>query len=448
VRAGHHAPFDVLNFSVMATTSAAHELPRARPVADLPLDVLIERADELARRWALALIGTRPLASLGEIPFVALAHDAPALLTQALRAMQSDTELDRLIGAGDGERGHGNAVARGLAATAGAHDSGAAIEAVEAMRGVLWEAMLDELRRPAARHVGDIADRLGYVCARTLAVTISGTDKWTPSDSVAPSAPVTVTERARPAISEDRPPAAVPARRRRAHAVIVDERAGEGGSVSPRRSDGRADEDGTHRPSAGRPLSWDESPPIPPAGPAPEIEIRDERGEEGPAAWIRSIGRQLARFAEDERPFAVLLVELRQIDEIRRAQPPSEVTRLSGQTEDALAREVQARTAGSLTRESAGRYWLLAPDTGRSGAEVLAARVRQAVAAAVSYGDAPLGVVIGAAVCPEDGRDAPALAAHADVELYSARSAAARAGNGRRGSLLASLRSAREGGDG
>ncbi len=422
---------------------AAYEGPRARPVADLPLDALIERTEELARRWAIALICSRPLSSIGEIPLVELSRDAPKLLAQMLRAMQSDLELDRLTGAGEASARSAVTTARGLAATAGAHDSGAAVDAVEAMRGVLWEAMLDELRQPAVRQVGDIADRLGYVCARALAVTLPA------------SAPAAVIEGSRSAGTGDvgggdgSVPRPSPTRSRGTEALIIDEWTDlpDAAKVSRRAARSAAVAE-PHRPAAERPLSWDESPPVPPPRRAPEIEIRDERREEGPAAWIRSIGRELARFEHDERPFAVLLVELRGIDAMRGTEPPGELARITGLIENALEHELQARGSGSLTREFPGRYWLLASATDRLGAEALAERARRA-AATVAYRHEQLEVLVGTAICPEDGHDAPALAAQADVELYGARSNAARSSDGaRRGSLLASLRSAREGGAG
>ena len=51
------------------------------------------------------------------------------------------------------------------------------VEAVEALRGVLWEALLDQLSRPifdrsSARLLGDVADRLAYVCAAVLAAAV------------------------------------------------------------------------------------------------------------------------------------------------------------------------------------------------------------------------------------------------------------------------------------
>ena len=170
------------------------------------------------------------------------------------------------------------------------------------------------------------------------------------------------------------------------------------------------------------------------------IEIRDERGEQGPAAWIGSIGCQLERFKQDRLPFAVLLIELLEVERLLRGEPPAELTRLADQVEDALAAELRSfagdasrrgsrsdvldvRRSGLLTRQSPGRYWLLAPDTDRPSARRLAERLARAVASAVTYRGAPLEVVVGVAVCPEDGLQAPALAAQADMGLYAAHSA-------------------------
>jgi hypothetical protein len=448
---------NLLNFNVMDDNSSAYRAPGARPVTGLPLDILLGRAGELARRWAIALIRSRSLDNIGGIPLEELAREAPALFSQALRAMQSDAELNRLTGSDTGG-GDGAAAASGLAAMAGAHDASTAIEAVEALRGVLWEAMLDELRDPPARLVADIADRLGYVCARALRATLATTSAGRVFSPL----------RAEARGTDDMAPADVDGRaghRAGGHAplidaVIVDERAdGESSAaepIAPPRHT-RREADDVHLPAAERPLSWDESPPVPPAGRAAAIQIRDERAEQGPAAWIGSIGRQLAQFAQDGRSFAVLLVEMSDMDGIRRSESPTELARLDGLAEETLAREVRTRGSGSLTRECPGRYWLLAPDTDRAGAELFAQRVRQSVASSVSYRQAPLDVMVGAAVCPEDGEEGSALAAQADVELYAARAAAAAAhapgdGNGassgRRGSLLAGFRPTREGGGG
>jgi GGDEF domain-containing protein len=153
----------------------------------------------------------------------------------------------------------------------------------------------------------------------------------------------------------------------------------------------------------------------------PEIEIRDERGEEGPAAWIGSIGRRLERYEQEGSPFAVLLVELVDIERLRHAESSSEVARLTSRVQDALARELGA--ADSLTRERPGRYWLLAEQTDGRSVRMLAEQLARAVRSSASHRGTPLEVAVGVAVCPEDGRQISALAAHADVGLYAARAA-------------------------
>jgi len=152
------------------------------------------------------------------------------------------------------------------------------------------------------------------------------------------------------------------------------------------------------------------------------IEIRDQRREEGPSAWVRTIGAQLERFERDERPFAVLLVELVEIERLRREALPEELLQLAGQVEQALAATV-GELAGSLTRERPGRCWVLAPDTDTAGAALLEHHITRAVASGASHRGEPVPVVVGTAVCPRDGREASALAAHADVGLYAARAA-------------------------
>lgn len=418
---------------------------------------MLARADELARRWAIALILARPLDGIGEVPLGELAREAPLLCAQALRAVQSDVELERLTGRGAPTGREDSAAARRLAAICGARDPAAIVDAVEALRGVLWEALLGQLNEPPARLVGDIADRLSYVCAAVLAIGIEtarpparerggdaqgGGDVPAPATRVAAREPslasatgseaVIVDERppaSAASSAHERPPSRVePQRRPQAQPEPPSQSAPE---LEPRASRGQE-----------RPLSWDESPPVPPratraraglppwdrpqpvlpGAPEAEIEIRDERGEEGPAAWIGSIGAQLERFERDSLPFAVLLVELVDIERLHRRESPEELSRLAGQMERALAAEIGAPSSGSLTRERPGRCWLLAPGTDRAGAERLAERLAHAVASGASHRGEPLAVAIGTAVCPEDGRETAALAAHADVGLCAARS--------------------------
>lgn len=397
-------------------------------MAELPVEVLVARADELAKQWVIALFLARPLAELGEIPLEDLAQDAPSLLAQTIRALSSDLELDRLTAALPPSGRDQAGPARALAAISGATDAAATVGAVEALRSVLWQSLLLEQswQAPgsgALRQLSDLSERLASVCASMLAVALEqvAQEPAAPIPSEAPAvtvAPVAGAPQPRISSSSGR-------------AMIVDERA---------------------EPSQERPLSWDESPPRPPQhagepktgfvwdeppGGAPdreEIAIRDARGEEGPAAWIGLISSQLEVAQRDGHPFAVLLVEPLEVEHLRAAEPRSETLRLSEEVEDALAVASGARPEnehavrpfgrGSLVCERPGRYWLLAAETDRVGATSLAERLRRAVALVVEHRGEPLEVVIGTAISPEDGETPAALAAHADVSLYAARSAA------------------------
>ena len=444
----------------MVDDRRVHPAPRARAVLDPALESVLARADELAKRWTVALIGARPLDAMASVPLEDLAREAPALCAQTLRALQSDVELERLIGSGAPSAREAPAAARMLAVMAGARDGVAAVEAVEALRGVLWEALLDEFSAPSARLLADVSDRLAHVCACALAATIeasllvAGTSGAGAGDTVLPSAPAGRDPGQR--FSAGGVSGAPVEQWPLAGAVIVDEREGvqlaraERSTSSSESVAAGSQTRGAPSSEPERPLSWDESPPVTPADslarqyrptrgqvppvapdeprrPPDEIEIRDERGEEGPSAWIGSIGRQVTRFESDGHPFAVLLVELLDIERIRSLESVAELTRISAQVQDLLSSELRPLGSGSLTRERPGRYWLLAPETDRAGAERLVERLTAAVSSSLSHRGAPLEVVIGSAVGPDDGLRAPALAAHADVGLYAARSSTRRA---------------------
>jgi GGDEF domain-containing protein len=151
----------------------------------------------------------------------------------------------------------------------------------------------------------------------------------------------------------------------------------------------------------------------------PEIEIRDVRREEGPSAWVSSVGRLLARHAEDGLPFAVLLVEIVDVARLERSETPHDLHGLVAQVETALGRGM--RTTDRLSRETLGRYWLVAPETNGTGAQMLAERLARLVRTSATHRNVPMEVAIGIAVCPDDGTEAPALAARADLGVYSAR---------------------------
>jgi GGDEF domain-containing protein len=151
----------------------------------------------------------------------------------------------------------------------------------------------------------------------------------------------------------------------------------------------------------------------------PEISIHDVRREEGPSAWVSSVGQLLSRHAQDGLPFAVLLVEIVDVAQLERSATPHDMHSIVAQVESAIGRAM--RSTDHLSRETLGRYWLGAPETNGTGALMLAERLARLVRTSATHRGVPLEVAIGIAVCPDDGTEAPALAARADLGVYSAR---------------------------
>jgi hypothetical protein len=149
---------------------------RARAVADAPAEALAARAEELAHRWALTLLAARPLTEMTAIPLEDLARYAPSVCASLARALSSDEEL-AIFDVADREHEGGErelAVTAGLSALAAGWDAAEAVEHVEALRGLLWKAALEELRDPGTRQIAELSDRLGSVCAAALAFALAG----------------------------------------------------------------------------------------------------------------------------------------------------------------------------------------------------------------------------------------------------------------------------------
>ncbi|MGH2912984.1 MAG: hypothetical protein ACRDJ3_10980, partial [Solirubrobacteraceae bacterium] len=101
----------------------------------------------------------------------------------------------------------------------------------------------------------------------------------------------------------------------------------------------------------------------------PEIAVHDVRREEGPSAWVSSVGQLLSRHAEDGLPFAVLLVEIVDVAHLERSSTPHDMHNLVAAVESAVGRAMRA--TDHLSRETLGRYWLVAPETTGTGARML-----------------------------------------------------------------------------
>lgn len=287
-----------------------------------------------------------------------------------------------------------------------------AARAAQQLCDVLWEALHEELLHPDAARIAQLSERLAEVSS-TVAMLATAPAAAPPPEAAVPVGPgASVPDTSIP----DRPVPGSP---------VLDRRTPPEPSqpVSPQQAHQSIP---TRAGEYMHTLLVDEQQPAPPAEPLatvqpiqPEIEIRDVRREEGPSAWVSSVGALLARHAEDGLPFAVLLVEIVDVAHLERSETSHDLHGLIAKVESGLGRGM--RVTDQLARETLGRYWLVAPETNGTGARMLAERLARLVRTSASHRGVPLEVAIGIAVCPDDGTEAPALAARADLGVYSAR---------------------------
>src|SRR6185437_3821281 len=173
---------------------------RARPVADAPIDALLPRSEDLAKGWLLALLEQAPLDDAPAILATELTRDGPRVCDAVLRAIADDTDLRRLepggalvpLAARVGELG-------GAAAPA------AVARAVDALVGVIWAAVRDELRGADADLVAELTERLALIgeLVRSAALERATTAPLSPVPPPVSPAP--------PPVSPAPPPASEPA---------------------------------------------------------------------------------------------------------------------------------------------------------------------------------------------------------------------------------------------
>jgi hypothetical protein len=250
--------------------------PRARPVADAPVAALLERIEELSRRWAIAMLRERPLAALGEVPLERLALLAPGLCTKLVQALAAEREPAALDE---------------LQTLASDWDAADIVANLEALRGVVWEATLEQLRDPSARQVAELGDRLAFLCAELARVALTGAR----SQVQAPHAPAPL-DRAQVLYSAPG----------RSGAVLVDEhedapeaprQVGESHRSRPGVGSARQANPAASGPSAaGRPLPWD-TPLQPPAADSDVPPSVDGQGRESELRITRRRGASVDRRA-------------------------------------------------------------------------------------------------------------------------------------------------------
>jgi GGDEF domain-containing protein len=324
--------------------------------------------DELTKGWLLALLER---ASLDEAPGILaadLARDGPRVCEAVVRALSDDADLRRIEPDGQLEL----LVSR-TGQLAGAQTPEASIRAVDTLEAVIWSAVRSEVRDDDPELLAEIAERLSRIAGLVRAATLRGVTSTAPAGS-----PGT---HLRPLPDPQRPSS----------------RPGAGGT----------------EPVARRPPERSEPEPEPEPDPEePETLAGDEQ------VWVGVLDRELTRAQRSGSPLSLLLLELGEAERVLAVEPPSEAAATFGR----FAQTVRGvmRRQDILACESDARAWIIARDTGRAGAQALAARTAGSVRMAQAWRGAPVTVSVGLAVLGEDGSDSDELIDSAEQAMLAA----------------------------
>jgi len=117
-------------------------------------------------------------------------------------------------------------------------------------------------------------------------------------------------------------------------------------------------------------------------------------------------------------PLSLLLTELEDASRVLAVETPDDATTTFGRFAQAV-RGV-ARRQDILVCETEARAWVIARDTGRTGARTLASRIVGAVRDAGQWRGAPMAASVGVVVLGEDGRTAGELIEAAEEAWFAA----------------------------
>jgi hypothetical protein len=238
-------------------------------LGDAPVERLESRAEELAKRWAIALVGARPLSEVTTVPLEEIARIGPALCAALVRTLGSEAALDALVDAHDPRAA---SAAGELRAITSRWDAARIVECVEALRHVVWAAACTELGEASPRTVAELSDRLAGVCAELLARVLAGLAPHAAAFEAGPGAAPASSSDGRVLYASQPLPG-------RSGATLIDERGEQHAPLSPREE--RA---ATTTP---RPLPWDT--PLRTPGPVDD-EVRVARAVDERAAVHASRG--------------------------------------------------------------------------------------------------------------------------------------------------------------
>jgi GGDEF domain-containing protein len=355
---------------------------RARPVADAPIDALLSRSEDLAKGWLLALVEQAPLNDAPAILATDLTRDGPRVCDAVLRAIADDADLRRLE-----PGGVLTALVARVGELAGATAPAAVSRAIDALVGVIWAAVRDELRGAEADLVVELTERLALIAelVRSAALEHSAPAPVSPAPSPVPPGPPPVSPgpliAPPPPVASTRPsPPPTPAQDPRA------------------------------------------APPPPASAPPPSTQ-RAWPGISDPptldpsrSLWVGALEDEIVRSAG--APLSLLLAELEDAERVTaaelRAEARATFTRFAGAVRSAVRRQ------DILVCESDARAWIIARDTARDGAYALGERIAAAVRASEPWQGAPLVASVGVAVFGEDGGTSSELIEAAEQARFAA----------------------------
>ncbi len=298
-----------------------------------------------------------------------MATDGPRLFDSVVRAIGDDNDLRRLEEGGALEP---LAARAGEIAGAGGSADATAV-AVDMLGEVVWAAVREELRAPDPDQIAELAERIGVIVGLVRAAALRGS-------RVAEAGPVAPVE------------------------MPVPERV----EASPQPGPVAAAETGpVAEPSAAEPGPVE-------AAPFPRPSAVAERRP----LWVGAFEDELIRTERSGGTLSLLLAELEDADRLLSIESEGEATAMFGRFAQALRDAV--RRQDILASESESRAWVIARDTGRPGAQALAARIAEEVRGAPQWRGAPMSVTIGIAVVGEDGHDVSSLIEVAEESRFAA----------------------------
>ena len=357
------------------------------------------RSAELAKGWLLALVEDVPLDEAAAILAGDVARDGPRICDAVVRAIADESDLRRIEPGGVLEP-----LASRVGELAGAHGAAAAAHAVATLKDVVWSGLRGEMSQEEPELLADAAERLSLVIELIRGAVLRREEQDNPvggrTERVAPlrvaSPPGGIERRAGVERSED---------------VDVVERREEPGPVGPtelRREGDRLPGLAGTQDSIGRAGSV-----------APGAKF--EEGGQDPgrdALWVGALRDEIVRAARARVPLSLLLVELEEAERMLAVETPAHATATFGRFAQAVRGSVRRRDV--LACETETRAWIIARDTGRTGAQALGLRIATTVPEEESWRGAPLTVSVGLAVLGEDGQNAAELIDTAEQTRFAA----------------------------